>query len=352
MKKLLIAAGGILAAVLVLVKGSSLTHFVKVLSITPKLDGGMKRMTFKSGKLQIPIAVDFHNRSDEEVTVAVPSFFLYFKDKQVGSVKPNSNKVLIKKYATSTLSNIIVEVPWTKLLSIFGDVINVVLQPPYDYSLITSAIRMEITCIINDSLVITLNKKLDETEDVNINQKSGAVGLVPYSQRKIRSIDDYVDYIAPQSELKYEDKVVIPDGTTEETVELMKRISKEYARDTRLLAQKLRKGTLEATLQSIFDFIYTHIAYVPDSRVQEQVRRPLRTLWDQKGDCDCYATLIGSILTNLGIPYKFRIAAYGGKPYYQHVYVIVPHGAGEYYTVDPVLDHCFEEKKPSKYKDF
>ena len=77
----------------------------------------------------------------------------------------------------------------------------------------------------------------------------------------------------------------------------------------------------------------------------EQVRRPLRTLYDQKGDCDCFATLIGSILENLGIKYKFRVAAY--QRGWQHDYVIVPYENG-YYTVDPVLDQCFAEKKPTR----
>ena len=84
---------------------------------------------------------------------------------------------------------------------------------------------------------------------------------------------------------------------------------------------------------------------------QEQVRRPLRTLYDQKGDCDCYATLIGSMLYNLGIPFKFRIAEYANKGYYQHVYVIVPYSGG-YFTVDPVLDNFNQEKPTTNHKDF
>jgi hypothetical protein len=90
---------------------------------------------------------------------------------------------------------------------------------------------------------------------------------------------------------------------------------------------------------------------VPDDRFIEQVRRPLRCLYDKKGDCDCYATLIGSMLENLNIPYKFRIAAYNGNENYQHVYVIVPNGTG-YYTCDPVVDRFNYEKPPSKTKDF
>ena len=84
----------------------------------------------------------------------------------------------------------------------------------------------------------------------------------------------------------------------------------------------------------------------------EQVRRPLRTLYDQKGDCDCYATLIGAMLKNMGIDFRFRIAAYSAGRY-QHVYVVVPSNDSPtgYYVVDPVLDQCFAEKAPSKFFD-
>lgn len=129
----------------------------------------------------------------------------------------------------------------------------------------------------------------------------------------------------------------------------MREVAERYKSDTATLAQRLNKDGLKETLQNIWNFVYTYIQYVPDSRVREQVRRPLRTLYDQQGDCDCYATLIASMLINLNIPYHFRIAAYSAGRY-QHVYVVVPHDGG-YYVVDPVLDKCFAEKTPSKFFD-
>ena len=177
------------------------------------------------------------------------------------------------------------------------------------------------------------------------------LGLVAASQRKIRDISDYIAYIPPRENLKYNDHIVHPDGTVRDTGELMRAVVEKYYTDVTQLAKHLKRDTLKDTLQSIWDFVYTHIQYVPDSRVREQVRRPLRTLYDQKGDCDCFATLIGALLRNLDIEFKFRIAAYSAGRY-QHVYVVVPlESTDQYWVVDPVLDKCFAEKPTSKFFD-
>ncbi|MPM07445.1 hypothetical protein SDC9_53751 [bioreactor metagenome] len=54
---------------------------------------------------------------------------------------------------------------------------------------------------------------------------------------------------------------------------------------------------------------------------------------------------------NLGIPFKLRITKYDGKPYFQHVYVVVPNGASEI-IIDPVLNQFNYEKQFSGYKDY
>ena len=174
------------------------------------------------------------------------------------------------------------------------------------------------------------------------------MGLCAASLRKIGSINDYIAYLPSIDKLEHEDKIVKANGTVQDTAAIMHAVVDKYKDDTKQLANWLKRSNLKDTLQSIFNFVYGYIQYVPDSRVVEQVRRPLRTLYDQKGDCDCYATLIASILTNLGIDYEFRIAAYERD--WQHVYIIVPHSSG-YYVVDPVLDKCFAEKKFSKNLD-
>ncbi len=344
--KILLGVSAVIATGLLFLKGKSLVNFADKLKITPKIDGGVKRISFKSSALNIPVAVDFENNTDQEVTVAVSNVNLLYNGKEVGSLKPNTQSVLIKKNATSTLQNIIVQIPLTNLLSVAGSIITSLITSQ-DYNKIVNNISADITCIINNSLVYSFTEKFGDTNDVAVS----GLGLVAKKVRKLKSFKDYEHLIPAKSELKYRDLVVVPNGEVEETVALMHKVAKEYASDTAILAKALKKDNLKDTLQNIFNFVYHYIQYKQDNRFIEQVRTPLRTLWDRQGDCDCFATLIGSILHNLNIPFKFRIAAYDGKKNYQHVYVIVPYVDG-YYVCDPVLDTCFDEKQPSKYKDF
>lgn len=129
-----------------------------------------------------------------------------------------------------------------------------------------------------------------------------------------------------------------------DTVNFIPRLIGDTLDDTRLLAAKLKGPTLRKTCRKIFDFVFDHIRYRKDRAGFEEVRRPARTLWDQVGDCDCMATLIGSILSNLKITYSLRVTKYMGRSFYQHIYIIVPDKKGSYITIDPVVDWFdFEE---------
>ena len=349
-KTILFLAAG-LAGGYLLLKGKSLISFVEQLKITPRIDGGVKRINFKNSSLNIPVALDFENNTEQEITVSISNVILKYNNVAVGSLKPNTQKVLIKKNAKSTLSNIVVAIPLSNLIQCIGSMAQSLITTQ-NYNEIVKKISADVTCILNNTLVYEFIEKFGETNKVNPNNGKtvSGLGLVANKVRTIQSLKEYQHLIPPQSELQQKGIIMIPDATVNDTVSFMHKVAKTYSPDTSELAKTLKRDNLKDTIQAIFDFVYEHIQYVPDNKLKEQVRRPLRTLYDQKGDCDCYATLIGSILTNLNIPFKFRIAAYNGKPYYQHVYVIVPYSGG-YYVCDPVLDTCFTEKTPSKYLD-
>lgn len=334
-------------------KVNSLINFVKYLTVTPKIDGGLNRIKYYNSALHIPVAVEFGNHSDQEINIGVTSLIIYYNNNTVGRLTPNAQKVIVKKYSNSTLSNLIVDVSIWNLMKFAGSAVTDLITEG-NFNSIVNKLTVDVACLLNDKYAFNLNLKFGDTENVNTSNGTvvSGLGLVAKNERRLKPFKDYEHLIPSKSELKNRDLIVIPNGSVDDTVYLMKDVAVKYAKDTETLARYLKKDTLKDTLQSIFDFVYNYIQYVPDSKVQEQVRRPLRTLWDRKGDCDCYATLIGSILTNLGISYKFRIAEYDNKGYYQHVYVIVPTYNGEYYVCDPVLDTCFDEKTPSKYKDF
>ena len=334
-------------------KGTSLFNFAKHLVCTPKIDGGLMNISFKNGKLNIPIAITFENKTEQEMTIGLANIVLKYNGNEVGSLIPNSRSIKIEKYKTNTLNGLVVSIPLSNLVKYAGQAITALITSK-DFNKIVSCLSADIRFILNNAIICNFTQKFGESTDFdasgNVKSLKG-LGVTATRPRKLKPFKDYEMFIPPKSELLNRNMIVIPNGTVEDTVELMKIVAKKFAPDTKQLAKQLRRNTLESTLQNIFNFVYNYIQYEQDSTTKEQVRRPLRTLWDRKGDCDCFATLIGSILTNLGIPYKFRIAAYNGRENFQHVYIIVPTGAG-YKVCDPVLDKCFYEKPPSKTMDF
>jgi len=186
----------------------------------------------------------------------------------------------------------------------------------------------------------------------NRRQSTLSLGLTAAANRPIRPKSEYLHLIEPLGALDRTDPVINRDGDTDETVGYMIDIVREYSGETSRLARTLKGKNLWDTLSRVWGFVFRYIKYEPDDVLFEQLRRPLRTLHDQKGDCDCYSILIGSILHNLGIPFHFRVTAYDDPNRFQHVYVIVPKPGGGYYTVDPVVDAFDYEKPFSNHKDY
>jgi hypothetical protein len=146
--------------------------------------------------------------------------------------------------------------------------------------------------------------------------------------------------------------VIHPDGDVEETVGLMITIIDKYKGDTAKLAKVLQDRSLIGTCRNIWNFIYQHIQYTPDTVGIEELRRPARAWADRRTgvDCDCYSIFAGSILANLNIPFKLRITKYYNRPKFQHVYVVVPFQNTEI-IIDPVTDSFNYEKPYTGVKD-
>lgn len=161
------------------------------------------------------------------------------------------------------------------------------------------------------------------------------------------------DRLFPKSTQK--DIVIKTSGQAKlsDTISLMKVMISQTLSDTLPVSKILQGKTIEASCKNIWDFVYEHIQYTMDKTGIEQVRRPSRTWADRTTgvDCDCYTVFIGSILTNMGIPFLIRITKYGGKKHYQHVYPIVFH-KGRQITLDCVTDRFNHEVAYSEKKDF
>lgn len=180
------------------------------------------------------------------------------------------------------------------------------------------------------------------------------LGFTASGPRNIKPGHQYDKYF-DTTKLVRSDKVVL-NGTTFDTLDQMARIVRDTLDDTKAISQVLKGGDRYATSQNIWKFLYKHVDYVKDSIDSEELRRPLRTWADRKGDCDCYSIFISSVLTNLGIDHAFRMAGYQGD--FQHVYVVVPKSTkgslssrSNYIVIDPVTDQFDYEVPYSKKYD-
>lgn len=149
------------------------------------------------------------------------------------------------------------------------------------------------------------------------------------------------DSLFPRAEGR--DETVKRDASLTDTLRLIPRVVRSHGWQAARIAKELRGADLASTCRNIWEFCYHHIQYERDKEGAEQIRSPARAWRDRKTgiDCDCYTVLVSSILTNLGIAHKLRIAKYPNPddpdPDFQHIYVIVPQGAG-HLTIDPVTD--------------
>lgn len=153
------------------------------------------------------------------------------------------------------------------------------------------------------------------------------------------------------SQLAMTEVVIKKNATVWDTLREMKKIVRTTLHQTKKLAKKLQGNTEESTIRTVWAFIYQNVQYAPDHPLREQLHTPLR-IWHKRAkgvDCDDYAIMASSILTNLGIRHSFRMTDYGSG--WQHVYVVVPKSKSgfmsarnSYYVIDPVLNRPDYEK--------
>ena len=147
------------------------------------------------------------------------------------------------------------------------------------------------------------------------------------------------------------EKTVKKGATVSDTVKFIPEVVHKTLSQTKSIAEKLCSSTVSETCRNIWHFVYNHIAYHKDAEGKEQIRSPARTWHDRSRgvDCDCYTVFISSILTNLKIPHRLRIAKYK-QDHFQHIYPVVPRG-GRHITIDCVVEHFNYEEPYTEIKD-
>jgi hypothetical protein len=117
----------------------------------------------------------------------------------------------------------------------------------------------------------------------------------------------------------------------EDTLGLMRKVIATTLIDTQKISKLLKADNEFQTCKNVWEFCFNHLQYEKDEAGKEQVRRPSRTWQDrEKGvDCDCMTVFIGSILTNLKIPFLIRLTAYKPQADFEHVYPVALLGTQE-----------------------
>lgn len=187
------------------------------------------------------------------------------------------------------------------------------------------------------------------------------LGLVPGGARSVKPMPANLRGLVPKpADNNVTVKPSVPD-VEKDTMPLIIDKVKRTLWQTKKLAAHLKGATLEQTLRNNSHFILDYIAYKKDDPKHEQIRSPRRLVHDLAGDCDCFAVLLASLLTNQGIKFKYRITRYSGKEW-SHIYIVVPKdqrnenieltNRTQYYVLDPVTNqHNYEVDFTAK-KDF
>lgn len=331
---------------------SNIKNLVTNLVVTPKWYGGLNDMKIDVNKgIKCPIAIDIENRTDTSLDVKINSVDLYGDGKQIATSAAGNYAKTLRANSTVTIpidvwisSSVVYSMLGTSIFSLIsGDTDNI--KSKAQELIKDATLKINLTA---KGVMMEVSMKLGESKTLKQEERgTSGLGLVNYSKREIRPLSDYIELIPEVEKLQYDDAILINDVSPEETADFIREVGQKYKGDTRGLAQVLRGKDTRETVENIWKFCVSHIRYTEDSKDNEQVRRPLRTLYEQKADCDCFSALIASICENLGIPYVIRIAEYDNKGYFQHVYVIA-----DGYVCDPVVDACFYEKPTTNHKDF
>ena len=171
--------------------------------------------------------------------------------------------------------------------------------------------------------------------------------------RKQRTIKDGTQYDHLFPKANVDTNTVMKNAGVGDTVAFIPKVVNKTLDHTKGIAGVLKGRNDYETCRNIWHFVYNHIAYRKDKDGYEQIRSPARSWHDRKAgvDCDCYTTLISSILTNLGIKHKLRITKYH-RDYFQHIYPVAELQNKRQVVIDCVTDKFDYQVPYSEKKDY
>jgi hypothetical protein len=121
---------------------------------------------------------------------------------------------------------------------------------------------------------------------------------------------------------KNETKVIFENGKVDDIVKVILLADLKSGECTKKFAKFLKGKTIKETCKNIFNFLKNNIKYIKDIEGVQDIKSPCKTFYDGFADCKSLSIFAASILKNLKIPYKYRLASYSELKIPTHIYVI------------------------------
>lgn len=157
-------------------------------------------------------------------------------------------------------------------------------------------------------------------------------------------------YIAPPDGWN---KVMYQNGDVKDIIRVILQADGLSAKYTRELAKQLQQADEYETMRAIWHFVKDNVRYTRDKAGHEVVQLPGAMWRGRKGDCKSFSIFIGSILKNLGVKYRYRVAFYDpANPDSGHIYPIATLSDGTEVVLDAVHNRFDEEVRFWKARDY
>lgn len=147
---------------------------------------------------------------------------------------------------------------------------------------------------------------------------------------------------------KFKKKVYRSNGINSDIVEAIHKYLPLARKEARKFARNFKGSTNEETARKIWDFLRT-LKYEKDPPGKQFIKLPNRMI-HTSSDCKSFSLLTGAILSELGMPVKFRYASYSPTDLTpSHVYTITENERGQNIIIDGVYNH-FNKEVPYQHK--
>jgi len=372
---------GVTAGILLFGKSADLQEFAD--KVNYKID--VKWMKLRLDGISLVVDIDFTitliNPTKTKLSFRHPSLILLRNGSEIGRNKFfTPKKYEIKPYSTLNLNPTIISITLNSLLIDAASLLSEIFEYAKKLDIvgaqavfekhqdrILKTLSVQVSTEINGIPLV-----IDETLAGGSALGYIALGNAPVSaiERKIQDGSKFEKYFSMP---KGGRKLIIKDGTVEQTVRAMIDIVNQDAHLIKKASEELfKRDTVKATAKAIFDWIYKYIKY--NIEEGEQLRNPLMVYHlgqrlaypfykkngyfhkDYTVDCDDISIFVASVLKNLNIPYLFRIASYrdylGKDNGFSHVYAVIPLQNGQEIIIDPVYYAFDAEKIFNNKKDF